>query len=83
MLITNLDYLESISDLTIEGGAKGKGKMILAPKSLNQALSDALAEAFGPYTFTSAISGTSTTLGSSFSSASSVSISSNRPIKLG
>lgn len=74
MLITNLDYLESASDVVVAGGAK-KIKTIL-----NQASADAIAEAFGKFTFTSAISGTSTTLGSSFSSASSVSVSSNKPL---
>jgi hypothetical protein len=73
MVIANLDYLESVSDLSIEGGKVKKLKF------LNQATADAIGEAFGPFTFTSAISGTSTTLGSSSSRASSISISSNKP----
>jgi hypothetical protein len=71
MVIVNLDYLESVSDLAVEGG---KVKL----KFLNQATANAIGEAFGPFTFSSAISGTSTTLGSSFSSASSMSVSSNK-----
>jgi hypothetical protein len=86
MLISNLDYLESAAGLTIEGGKAAKVKAakpapapVVVPGTAT-AGADALAEAFGPFTVTYAVSGASTTPFSALSTSTTRSTSSNTPI---